>query len=472
MKDRQNIHGSWASRWVFIMAATGSAVGLGNIWKFPYIAGENGGGAFVLVYLLFILAVGVPIMMAEVLVGRRGRQSPINSMREVAIEADHSPKWAMVGWVGALAGFLIFSFYSVVAGWVLAYVAAMANGEFLDVGSEQAGKAFSELLANPQSMLIWHSVFVVLVMAVLMGGVNKGLERATKVMMPALFVLLLLLLGYAMSSGSFGEGVDFLFHFDLSELTWNAVLVALGHSFFTLSLGMGSIMAYGSYMPKSASIGGTVLTIAALDTIVALVAGMAIFPIVFANSLDPGAGPGLMFITLPVAFGHMPGGQLFGFLFFVLVALAAWTSAISLMEPGVAWMVEKFGLKRGPVCVMLGLLVWLMGIAALGSFNFLSDIRLMAYDIHWDLFGHTISSQSEGLSIFDFLDFITANIFLPLGGLFVAVFAGWVLNQRITRDELAVATPAYYLAWLVMIRYIAPIAVAAIFIFNLIEKLG
>ncbi|WP_299202079.1 sodium-dependent transporter [uncultured Amphritea sp.] len=454
MKDRQNIHGSWASRWVFIMAATGSAVGLGNIWKFPYIAGENGGGAFVLMYLVFILAVGVPIMMAEVLVGRRGRQSPINSMREVAIESDQSPKWALVGWVGALAGFLIFSFYSVVAGWVLAYVASMANGEFLDIGSEQAGKAFNELLANPQALLIWHSVFVVLVMVVLLGGVNKGLERATKIMMPALFVLLLLLLGYSMTSGSFGEGLDFLFHFDPSELSWNAVLVALGHSFFTLSLGMGSIMAYGSYMPKKASIGGTVLTIAALDTIVALVAGMAIFPIVFANGLDPGAGPGLMFITLPVAFGHMPGGQVFGFLFFVLVALAAWTSAISLMEPGVAWMVERFGLKRGPVCIMLGLVVWLMGIAALSSFNFGSDVSLF------------------GMNIFDFLDFITANIFLPLGGLLIACFTGWVLTQRITRDELAVSNPAYYLAWSVAIRYIAPVAVAAIFIFNLIDKLG
>ncbi|MDX2423614.1 MAG: sodium-dependent transporter [Amphritea sp.] len=454
MKDRQNIHGSWASRWVFIMAATGSAVGLGNIWKFPYIAGQNGGGAFVLVYLVCILAVGVPIMMAEVLVGRRGRQSPINSMREVAIEADHSPKWALVGWIGALAGFLIFSFYSVVAGWVLAYVAAMANGEFLEMGSDQAAAAFSKLLADPQTLLIWHTVFVVLVMSVLLGGVNKGLERATKIMMPALFVLLLLLLGYSMSSGSFGEGLDFLFHFDPSELSWHAVLVALGHSFFTLSLGMGAIMAYGSYMPKNASIGGTVLTIAALDTVVALVAGMAIFPIVFANSLDPAAGPGLMFITLPVAFGHMPGGQVFGFLFFVLVALAAWTSAISLMEPGVAWMVERFGLKRGPVCTLLGLVVWLMGIAALSSFNVGSDILIF------------------GMNIFDFLDFITANVFLPLGGLFIALFAGWILTQQITRDELSIKSPGVYFAWSIMIRYVAPIAVAVIFIFNLIDKLG
>jgi NSS family neurotransmitter:Na+ symporter len=341
-----------------------------------------------------------------------------------------------------------------VAGWVLAYVAAMANGEFLEMGSDQAAAAFSKLLADPQTLLIWHTVFVVLVMSVLLGGVNKGLERATKIMMPALFVLLLLLLGYSMSSGSFGEGLDFLFHFDPSELSWHAVLVALGHSFFTLSLGMGAIMAYGSYMPKNASIGGTVLTIAALDTVVALVAGMAIFPIVFANSLDPAAGPGLMFITLPVAFGHMPGGQVFGFLFFVLVALAAWTSAISLMEPGVAWMVERFGLKRGPVCTLLGLVVWLMGIAALSSFNVGSDILIF------------------GMNIFDFLDFITANVFLPLGGLFIALFAGWILTQQITRDELSIKSPGVYFAWSIMIRYVAPIAVAVIFIFNLIDKLG
>lgn len=454
MKDRQNIHGSWANRWIFILAATGSAVGLGNIWKFPYIAGENGGGAFVLVYLLFILAVGVPIMMAEVLVGRRGRQSPINSMREVAIEANHSPKWALVGWMGALAGFLIFSFYSVVAGWVLAYIAGMGNGDFIGMDGDAAGKAFNDLLADPQALLIWHSVFVVLVMTVVMGGVNKGLERATRIMMPALFVLLLVLLGYSMTTGAFGQGFDFLFHFDPSELSWDAVLVALGHSFFTLSLGMGAIMAYGSYMPKKASIGSTVLTIAALDTVVALIAGLAIFPIVFANGMDPGAGPGLMFISLPVAFGQMPGGHIFGFLFFVLVGLAAWSSAISLMEPAVAWMVERFGLGRLPVCIGLGIVVWLLGIAALSSFNFGSEVALF------------------GMNIFDFLDFITANVMLPLGGLFVACFAGWILNKRISKDELAMTNPTLYLAWSVAIRYIAPIAVAAIFVLNLIEKLG
>jgi NSS family neurotransmitter:Na+ symporter len=454
MQEKLSIHGAWASRWVFIMAATGSAVGLGNIWKFPYITGENGGGAFVLVYLVCILLVGIPIMISEVLIGRRGRQSPINAMHHVAVESGKSSRWSLVGWMGAVAGVMIFSFYSVVAGWVLFYVAGMGNGEFIDIGSEMAGKRFEGLLGDPETLLIWHTVFVVMVMFVVMGGVNKGLERATRIMMPALFVLLFILLGYSMTSGAFGQGFDFLFHFDPSQLSWDAVLVALGHSFFTLSLGMGSIMAYGAYMPKKASIGGTVVTIAFLDTLVALVAGLAIFPIVFANNLDPAAGPGLMFITLPVAFGQMPGGQVFGFLFFVLIAVAAWTSAISLVEPGVAWMVEKFGIKRLPACTILGSIVWVLGIACLGSFNVISDYKLF------------------GMNFFDLMDFATANIMLPLGGLFIALFAGWQVKKSISQDEMALQNNALFMAWYWVIRFVAPIAVAAIFLLNLYNKLA
>lgn len=452
MRDRQSIHGAWANRWIFILAATGSAVGLGNIWKFPYIAGENGGGAFVLMYLFCILLVGVPIMMAEVLIGRRGRQSPINSMRETALEAGHHTRWSFVGWMGALAGFFIFSFYSVVAGWVLYYIAGMGTGRFVDIGSDEAGQIFNGLLADPQTLLLWHTVFVVLVMLVIAGGVNKGLERATRVLMPLLFVLLFVLLGYSINSGYFAEGWNFLFHFDPDALSWDAVLVALGHAFFTLSLGMGSIMAYGSYMGKKDSIGSTVLTIAGLDTLVALVAGLAIFPIVFANQLNPGAGPGLMFITLPVSFSQMAGGQVFGFLFFLMVGFAAWTSAISLMEPGAAWLVETLGVSRVRASILLGVIVWGLGVAALGSFNVISD--------------HLVF----GMTVFDFLDFLTANIMLPLGGLLVALFAGWYLTHEITRDELALRMPLIYHAWSVTIRFIAPAAVAVIFAANLYQK--
>lgn len=453
MQEKKSIHGAWASRWIFILAATGSAVGLGNIWKFPYIAGENGGGAFVLVYLVCILMVGVPIMMAEVFIGRRGRQSPINAMKDVAIEANHSGKWSFVGWMGVLAGFMIFSFYSVVAGWVLYYIAGMGTGDFISIGSDDAGKVFNDLLADPQTLLIWHTIFVAMVMAVIVGGVKKGLENAVKLLMPALFILLLIMLGYSMQTEGFSQGFDFLFHFDFSELSWNAVLIALGHSFFTLSLGMGAIMAYGSYMPKKTSIGGSVITIAAMDTIVALIAGLVIFPIVFANGMDPGAGPGLMFVTLPVAFGQMPGGQIFGFVFFLLVGIAAWTSAISLIEPAAAWLVEKFGWSRVPACIALGLVVWGLGIAALGSFNFISDFKMM------------------GFNVFDFLDFMTANVMLPLGGLFIAIFAGWFVTRKMAEDELAISSPLLFNAWYIALRYVSPVAVAVIFILNLVEKL-
>ena len=454
MQSKQSIHGSWGSRWIFILAATGSAVGLGNIWKFPYITGENGGGAFVLVYLFCILLVGIPIMMGEILVGRRARQSPINAVRETAVEAGLNKNWSLIGWLGVLAGYIIFSFYSVVAGWVLHYIAGMGTGQLVDIGSDQAGERFNELLASPDQMLMWHTLFVLMVVGVVAGGVNKGLERATKIMMPALFLLLLVLLGYSVNSGSFAEGWSFLFSFNPEALTWDAVLVALGHAFFTLSLGMGAIMAYGSYMGKKDSIGMTVLTIGVLDTLVALVAGLAIFPVVFANQMDPGAGPGLMFITLPVAFGQMPGGQVFGFLFFLLVGVAAWTSAISLLEPATAWVVERFGLKRLPAALMLGVVIWLMGIASLLSFNHWDQIKLM------------------GMSIFDFLDFITANIMLPLSGLMIAIYSGWMLQQKITRDELALNTGLAYSAWLLVIRFVAPVAVMIIFVVNLYDKLA
>ncbi|WP_136680431.1 sodium-dependent transporter [Neptunomonas sp. XY-337] len=452
MQEKLSMHGSWTSRWIFVLAATGSAVGLGNIWKFPYITGENGGGAFVLVYLVCILLVGVPIMISEVLIGRRGRHSPINSMKDVAVESGRSPRWSAVGWVGALAGVMIFSFYSVVAGWVLHYIAGMVRGDYIDIGSAMASRQFEALLADPKVLLMWHSIFVVMVLVVVAGGVSKGLERATRVMMPALFVLLFVLLVYAMTTGAFMQGVEFLFAFDLSKLTMEAILVALGHAFFTLSLGMGAIMAYGSYMPSKASIGSTVLMIAALDTLVALVAGLAIFPIVFANDLDPGAGPGLMFITLPVAFGQMLGGQIFGFLFFLLIGVAAWTSAISLMEPAVAWLVEKFPISRASACMMLGLLVWLLGIACLGSFNEISDMTV------------------AGMTLFDLMDFATANIMLPLGGLMICLFAGWRMKRVALEEELSLSKPWLFLAWYLAIRFVAPVAVAAIFVVNLYNK--
>lgn len=449
MSIAQTLHGSWASRWVFIFAATGSAVGLGNIWKFPYIVGQHGGGAFVLLYLACILAVGVPLMMAEVLIGRRARLSPVNAVASLARESGRSERWQVAGGMGVLAGVLIFSFYSVVAGWVLEYVLASSRGELIDIGHVQASERFNGLLADPRTMFGWHSLFVLVVMSILAAGVVHGLERATRLIMPALFALLVVLLGYSATSGYFGQAWSFLFSFETRQLSWEGALAALGHAFFTLSLGMGAIMVYGSYMPKKASISGAVLTVAALDTVVALVASLIIYPIVFSTGVDPAVGPGLMFITLPVAFDHMPAGQVIGLLFFGLVALAAITSAISLMEPAVAFLVEHLDIGRLQSCALLGAAVWLLGTVALASFNVLSGIEVF------------------DRNIYNLLDFVTANVLLPLGGILVALFVGWQAKRSVLRNELAISNSVLFKVWYLLIRFVAPVAIGVVFLQNL-----
>ena len=341
-----SIHGEWSSRWAFVLAATGSAVGLGNIWKFPYITGENGGGAFVLVYLISIGLIGIPIMMAEVMLGRRGRLSPINTMRKLAKAGGHSRHWQWLGWAGVLTGFLILSYYSVIAGWALSYTTRAALGEFTGADAGVIKNMFTDFISSPLALLGWHTLFMVMTMFIVSRGVRGGLEKAVKLLMPALFILLVLLVGYAVNTGAFARGVEFLFYPDFGSIGWNGILIAMGHAFFTLSLGMGSIMVYGSYLPKNISIAKTTFLIAGADTLVALMAGLVIFPIVFANELHAGSGPGLIFQTLPIAFGQMWGGLFFGTLFFILLVFAAWTSAISLIEPAVAWLVENHNMTR------------------------------------------------------------------------------------------------------------------------------
>jgi len=445
--QRESIHGQWSNRWIFILAATGSAVGLGNIWKFPYITGENGGGAFVLVYLLCIAAIGLPIMMAEVLLGRRGRQSPINTMKELASEEGRSPAWSLLGWSGVLAGFLILSYYSVIAGWALAYVLNSASGTFTGAPAADITAVFSELVANPGELIFWHSLFMLMTMLVVARGVKKGLEVAIRFLMPALFVLLLIMVGYAINTGEFTRGLSFLFTPDFSGITGEGVLIAMGHAFFTLSLGMGAIMIYGSYMPHRASIAKTSILVALADTVVALLAGMAIFPIVFANGLEPGAGPGLIFQTLPIAFGNMPGGSFFGTVFFVLLVFAAWSSAISLIEPAVAWLVENKGWTRIKASILCGFMTWFVGLGTVFSFNEWAELTL------W------------GKTFFDLLDFLTSNIMLPLGGLFIAIFAAWVMKASSTADELALTENSVsYIMWRFLVRFVTPVAVVIVFL--------
>lgn len=453
---QRGVHGIWKNRWTFILAATGSAVGLGNIWKFPYIAGENGGGAFVFVYLLCIALIGIPVMMAEVLIGRRGRLSPINTMHFVTREAGLHPAWAGIGWMGVLAGLFIMSFYSVVAGWALSYIQTSATGTFTGASADAVAGHFSELHANPAAIIMWHTIFSLLTAAVVALGVTNGLGAVARYMMPVLFLTLVFLVGYSFIHGDFAAGFHFLFDFSFDKLTWDGVLAALGHAFFTLSLGMGAIMAYGAYMPEGASIGRSIITVALLDALVALGAGLAIFPIVFANpALEASSGPGLMFVTIPIAFGGMPLGELFGAAFFILVSLAAWSSAVSLIEPGVAWLIESRGLSRFTATALLSSSAWLLGISCALSFNLLADYQ-PAY-----LFNMTP---------FDFLDVITSRIMLPLGGLFIAVFVGWYMHKQVTQQEMRGEDHPLFEIWYFVLRFVSPVLIAVVMIISLVQQ--
>lgn len=450
---RTSIHGEWSSRMAFILAATGSAVGLGNIWRFPYITGEGGGGAFVLVYILCVVGIGVPVMMAEIMLGRRGRQSPINTMRTLAEEAGRSRLWAGMGWMGMVAGFLILSFYSVVAGWTLAYIFRTGAGVFTGATADGVAAIFKDFIGDPERLLVWHTVFMVMTAIVVARGVKSGLEQAVRYLMPALFVLLVAMVGYAMNTGAYQEAINYLFKPDFSKLTGDAVLSAMGQAFFSLSLGMGAIMIYGSYLSHTASITRMTFIIALLDTLVALLAGMAIFPLVFAYGLQPQGGPGLIFLTLPIAFGQMPGGALFGAAFFVLLLFAAWTSAISLLEPIVAWLVENRGMSRVKAATWSAAAVWLFGIGSLFSFNVWADYKLF------------------DKTFFDLTDYLTSNVMLPLGGLLIAVFAVWMMPAEVSRDELGLRDGFGYRLWRFMVRYIVPVAIALVFL-NVTGLLG
>lgn len=449
---RESIHGQWSSRYAFILAATGAAVGLGNIWKFPYIMGENGGGAFVLVYLLCIVLIGIPVMMSEVLIGRRGRQSPGLSVKTLAQEAAASPRWQIAGWSGLVASYLILSFYAVVAGWALAYVIKTARGDFSGAAADTIGAQFGAHLANPLVLMFWSAVILFVTVFVVAKGVHKGLEKAVNFLMPTLFVLLVIMAVYSGLNGAFGDAVAFMFQPDFSKLTINGVLLALGHAFFTLSLASGAMIIYGAYLPANVSIAKTSVLIALVDTCVAIVAGLAIYPLVFQYDLTPAEGPGLIFVTLPIAFGSMPFGTLFGTLFFVMLVFAAFTSAIAMIESTVAWLVERKGLSRFTATAATGGSLWLLGLFTVFSF---SGADWATFNI--TVFGKTLSSY------FEVVDYLTSAIMLPLGGLAIAIFVGWTMKRKVTAEELNTSEPVYGI-WRFAIRWFTPIAVTVVFL--------
>ncbi|MYL25081.1 sodium-dependent transporter [Halomonas alkaliantarctica] len=426
----------WGSKRAFILAVTGAAVGLGNIWRFPYVAGENGGAAFLLIYIAFVLLLGVPVMMAEILIGRAGRRAPMQALGALAAEAGASRHWRLLGVFGAFTVFCILSFYSVVSGWSIEFLVASINGNFQGASAAEIGAGFEAFLANPGLLVFNHTLFLFMTMSVVAAGVAKGLERLNNVLMPLLYVLLLLLAGYASTTDGFATALAWLFLPEFGAVTPSVILHAMGHAFFTLAVGACALMAYGAYMPADQHLPKAAGAVAVLDISVALLAGIAIFSVVFAQGMDPASGPGLMFVTLPIAFSELPGGSLWLSVFFILLLLATWTSAINLAEPMVATL-EGLGMRRSRSTAVVALGVWLLGLLSAFSFSFMADFR--------PLFGR---------NMFELVSSIPPDIFLPIGGLLIAIFAAWVMPRATVVHALGVNERGF-VVWQTIVRWIA-----------------
>ena len=431
MVETERAH--WGSRIGFILAAAGSAVGLGNIWKFPYITGENGGGAFVLVYLACIAFVGLPIMIAEISLGRATQKSPASAMRSLSPGSG----WTGIGWLCILTSVCLLSYYATVAGWALHYCYLAFSGQISGQGPEQLQAAFGSLTATPSLGVAWQLAFMALTVLVVVAGVSHGVERWSRILMPTLAVMLLILLGKAFTLSGFGQGMDFLFGFRANKLTPGGVLEALGHAFFTLSLGMGTMITYGSYLRREDDLVSASVMTSAVDTLVALVASMMLFPIIFTFGLEAGQGPGLLFVTVPIALAQMTGGGLLSIVFFVLLAFAALTSAISMLEVVTAYLMDDWGLSRRRSTVCAGI-----GIAALGI-------------------PATVSTGWFGQ-----IDYYVSNWMLPLGGLGVALFVAWRMDAALRRGafESGSMLAKFYKGWLWVLKYPVPVAVGLVFL--------
>lgn len=464
----------WSSRTAFIMAAIGAAVGLGNIWRFPTLAGENGGGAFVLVYVLCVALIGMPMVLTEILLGRagRGHADAAGSVADVAEQSQVSRAWGIFGGIEILAAFLILSFYSVVAGWVLHYVflsggdalsalfsGAPLAGAFAGQSQEEVTGLMGMLFASPGRMIAMHALFMAVTLAIVAVGVHDGIEKAAGWLMPGFFVLLLLITVYGAFTGEFARAVAFLFTPDFSKLTPGVLNEALGQAFFSLSLGSAAMITYGSYVSRDVRLAPTAGMIAAADTGVAILAGLMIFPIVFSAGLDPAAGPSLIFQSLPVAFQTMPAGALIGLAFFILIFFAALTSSISLLEGPVEWVKSRSGLGRKAASVAVALTAFVVGIACVLGYGAWSDVRLLGF---WGIFANS--------DILDTIDGLTGKVMLPLSGLGLAVFVGWRADRRLIETESGLEGAGFGL-WRGLVAWLAPLAVALILLFGLFPGL-
>jgi NSS family neurotransmitter:Na+ symporter len=445
--DNSTSRTHWGGRVGFILAAAGSAVGLGNIWKFPYITGENGGGAFVLIYLVCILVVGLPILIGELMIGKAAQQSTVPAFRTLSKPGS---AWMSFGWMGVAAAFLLLSFYAVVAGWTMHYAWLAMSGAFVGADAQAVSAIFGEVVSSPSINIGWQLGFMTLTIIIVVRGVKGGIELASKFMIPLLILMLIALLIKAATTSGFEEASNFIFGFHTDDLTAGGILEAVGHAFFTLSIGMGAMLAYGSYLQKKTDVVRNGILIAGLDTGIALLACMVLFPITFANGMDPEGGPGLVFKNMPVALMALPGGSAWVVTFFILLFIAALTSAISLLEVAASYFIDDLKWSRTKATIVCGVVI-----AALGIPSALSNTG----GFFSGFFGET--------SWFDGVDWAVSNVMLPLGGLGIALFVGWRMSATLRREAFISGTnsPAMlYAGWLFLMQWIAPAAVIVVFL--------
>ncbi|WP_252503794.1 sodium-dependent transporter [Sporosarcina sp. Marseille-Q4943] len=439
MKQREQ----WTSKIGFVLAAAGSAIGLGAIWKFPYMAGTNGGSVFVLLFIICTLAIGLPILLAEFVIGRRGQQDAVTSLQNLA----PGRPWFLIGWMGLLSSFILLSFYSVVGGWILSYLARALLFR-LDT-SDYAG-LFNAIIASPGEVLIAQAVFMILTIWIVQSGIRGGIERASRWMMPLLFIFFIVLAIRSLTLDGAMEGIRFLFVPDWSYLTGKTLLLALGQAFFSLSVGVTAMMTYASYLPKEERLGQSAFNVSILNIFISLLAGIVIFPAVFALGQSPAEGPGLIFVVLPAIFNEIPFGGFFLILFFILLLFATLTSSISMLEIVVSTGIRKKLEKRRTAAWVFGLLIFIVGIPSALSFGVLSDVKM------------------PGGTFFDFADILTSRIGLPIGALLISIFAGHVLSTADTDDELRMNS-GLNKAWKFIVRFIAPLAIIIIFIASFVQ---
>lgn len=448
----------WSSRAGFLMAAIGFAVGLGNVWRFPYVMGQNGGAAFLIVYLVCALVIALPLLVSELAIGRRGRGSPVGSMLKVAAESGASSRWRLVGGLAVVGIFFIMSYYTVIAGWTFDYFFLAITGRFTDVSGEQSGRIFASLTGSPLRLLFWNTLVNIVVVVILRRGVQAGIEKAVNFLMPALFICLLVMVIYAFFAGDMAKTVQFLLLPDFSKVTIHTVMVAIGQAFFSIGVGMASLITFGSYLGEDVSIPKSAAIIILADTAVALLAGFAIFPLVFAYGLEPSEGPGLIFQTLPVAFGQMPGGRIFGAIFFFLLIAAALTSCIGGIESVIAWADEHKGIARKKGSLIAGGAAWLVGFLSILSFN------------EWkDFYPLDFIPAFAGKTIFDTFDFLAANILLLIGALATSIFIGWRVPKHIKLAAIGVGDGIFYLFWRIIVCYVVPPLLLVILVMGLME---